>query len=94
MPVTSDQLRISVLDREARVHEHRDQQAPSAVVDPHHEHPVGRQEGKELHGQEEGQGERSGGISRPEKSGKCHAPHSRPTISPLVGLRNAASAWG
>jgi hypothetical protein len=30
--------------REAHVHEHRDEHASSAVVDPHHEHPVGRQE--------------------------------------------------
>jgi len=30
-------------EHETRVHEHRHQQAPGAVVDPHHENPEGRQ---------------------------------------------------
>ena len=34
---------------QGRVHENRHEQVPRAVVNPHHEHPVGRQSGDELH---------------------------------------------
>ena len=47
-------IKDSHAGREARVHEHRHEQAPGPVVDPYHEHPVGWQEGEEHHGQVDG----------------------------------------
>ncbi len=78
---------------ETRVHEHRHEQAPGTVVDPHHEHPVGWQYGyiEEEWGQEEGQGERSGGIAAspvgwkevPHSPQKAHdEPGGKDTITP------------
>jgi len=49
------------------VHEHRHEQAPGTVVDPHHEHPISwqyRYIEKKL-GQEEQRGERSGSSAAP-----------------------------
>src|SRR5215203_4432409 len=52
---------------DTRVHEHRHQQAPiSTLVDPHHEHPVGGQEGEEDRGHEEGEGDPGGGAASPD----------------------------
>ena len=46
---------------ETRVHEHSYEEAPGTIVNPHHKHPVGREEGEENRGQEEGQRQPSGG---------------------------------
>src|SRR5215217_2232257 len=51
---------------ETRVHEDRHEQALSTLVDPHHKHPVGGQEGEEDRGHEEGEGDPGGGAASPD----------------------------
>ncbi len=61
------------------MHEHRHEQAPGAVVDPHHEHPVGRQlrcTREEVQGNEEGQGDRSGVSSTYPGGGHKEVPRA------------------
>src|SRR5829696_8120185 len=69
---------------ETRVHEDRHEQALSTLVDPHHEHPVGGQEGEEDRGHEEGEGDPGGGAASQMFERKCHAPHRSPTKSPVA----------
>ena len=87
-PCTSRRWRNQRAGRETRVHEHRDEQAPSTVVDPHHQHPVRRQytDREQERVQEEGpSGALPEGVPLPQTfTRKCHAPHRTPTMSPVV----------
>ena len=69
-------------DDARQVHEHRHQHALGTVVDLHHEHPVGQQNGEDGHGQVERRWDSPTGDSHVERQVQPH--HGRPTISPVA----------